>query len=80
MPDNDLTIEFKVTLNGLLSCTAGLTVGGFNGYKIDEEIPTTIQILEGNDPDNPDSNNPANSAPIGVVTIPGTEFSYSGGG
>ena len=40
VPENDFTKEQKVTLRGLLSHNASLTVSGFRGYTAGEEIPT----------------------------------------
>jgi len=71
VPENDFTSEKKVTLRGLLSHTAGLTVHGFPGYAQGREIPTLIQILDGE--------KPANTAPIRVDILPG-RYRYSGGG
>lgn len=62
----------KVTLRNLLSHSASLTVHGFAGYSIDEEVPTTIQILNGE--------KPANSDEIKVDGELNNEFRYSGGG
>lgn len=61
-----------VTLRGLLSHTAGLTVHGFPGYGRDEKQPTLIQVLNGEPP--------ANTSPVVVDIPPGTKFRYSGGG
>jgi len=72
LPQNQFTAEEKVTLRRLLSHTAGVTVHGFVGYAQGEEIPTLQQILDGEPP--------ANSPPIRVDTIPGSQFRYSGGG
>jgi CubicO group peptidase (beta-lactamase class C family) len=60
----------KVTLRQLLSHSAGLTVHGFPGYLRHEEHPTVLQILNGE--------RPANTAPVRVNIIPGTQFRYSG--
>jgi CubicO group peptidase (beta-lactamase class C family) len=62
----------KVTIRGLLTHTAGLTVHGFAGYASDAPAPTLVQVLNGE--------KPANSAPIRVDTEPGTIWRYSGGG
>ncbi len=72
LPDNDLTRQSKVTLRGVLSHTAGLTVHGFPGYAADAKIPGTTQILDGTPP--------ANSAAVRVDIPPGSRFRYSGGG
>ncbi len=72
VPNNEFQATEKVTLLRLLSHTAGTTVSGFRGYRYDEPLPTLIQILNGE--------TPANSPPVVVERVPGSEFSYSGGG
>jgi CubicO group peptidase (beta-lactamase class C family) len=72
VPDNALQNSEKVTLRRLLSHTAGTTVHGFRGYRHTESVPTLTQILNGE--------SPANSAPIVVDFVPGSEWRYSGGG
>jgi CubicO group peptidase (beta-lactamase class C family) len=72
VPENDFTKTEKVTLRRLMSHTAGITVHGFPGYDADDPLPTLVQVLNGE--------NPANTDPIRVDTVPGTQFLYSGGG
>lgn len=72
VPDNDFTAEKKVTLRGLLSHSAGLTVHGFPGYATDAPAPTVLQVLGGE--------KPANTQPIRVDIAPGSKMRYSGGG
>ena len=72
VPENQFTKEKRVTLRGLLSHTAGVTVSGFTGYATDEPVPTLLQILDGV--------KPANSQPIRVDSTPGSQWRYSGGG
>ena len=72
VPENEFTKEQKVTLRRLASHSAGLTVHGFPGYDVDEKVPTLVQIFNGE--------KPANTAPIRVDFVPGTEERYSGGG
>jgi len=72
VPDNAFQASEHVTLRRLLSHTAGTTVHGFRGYRYTEPLPTLIQILNGQ--------YPANSAPVVVDHVPGSRFSYSGGG
>ena len=72
IPENEHTEKNKVTLRGILSHTAGLTVHGFQGYGFDAKVPSLLQILNGE--------TPANSAPIQVDVVPGSMFRYSGGG
>ena len=60
-----------ITLRGLLSHTAGATVGGFPGYDSSGPVPTTAQVIEGT--------GPANTDPV-VIALPQGERSYSGGG
>ena len=72
VPENAFIKEKKVTLRGLLSHTAGLTVHGFPGYDTDGPVPTLVQVLDGA--------KPANTRPIRVDIPPGTKWRYSGGG
>jgi CubicO group peptidase (beta-lactamase class C family) len=72
VPENEHTQGHKVTLRGLLSHTAGLTVSGFRGYPSGTQLPTLQQVLNGE--------TPANSEPVRVMQAPGKAFSYSGGG
>ena len=72
VPENEFTKEKKVTLRGLLTHSAGLTVHGFPGYAADAEVPTVVQVLNGE--------KPANTAAVRVDTVPGTRWRYSGGG
>jgi CubicO group peptidase (beta-lactamase class C family) len=72
VPANALTRKSPVTLERLLSHTAGMTVHGFPGYERGKPLPTIVQILDGAPP--------ANTAPIRVDIEPGTEYRYSGGG
>ena len=72
VPENQHTAEEKVTLRRLLSHSAGLTVHGFPGYRVDAPLPSVPQILDG-DP-------PANTGPVHVDVEPGAEYRYSGGG
>ena len=62
----------RITLRQLASHTAGMTVHGFPGYPRDQAAPTLVQVLDGAPP--------ANSAPVRVDTLPGTQFRYAGGG
>ena len=72
VPNNQHQATEKVTLRRLLSHTAGTTVHGFRGYRHNESVPTLVQVLNGEWP--------ANSPPVVVERIPGSAFSYSGGG
>jgi CubicO group peptidase (beta-lactamase class C family) len=72
VPENSFTRETKVTLRGLLTHTAGMTVHGFAGYASDASVPALVEILNGE--------KPANSGAIRVDTKPGTNWRYSGGG
>lgn len=62
----------KVSIRQVLSHTAGISVQGFPGYYRDQDIPTLLEILDGEQP--------ANTPEIRVTTIPGLRFRYSGGG
>lgn len=72
VPDNEFTNDKKVTLRGILSHTAGLTVHGFPGYAVGEKTPSIVQILDGTAP--------ANTPPVRVDFVPGSRWRYSGGG
>lgn len=62
----------RLTLRQLLSHSAGTTVHGFMGYGHKDAVPTLAQVLDGEPP--------ANSDPVRVDTVPGTQYRYSGGG
>ncbi len=72
VPENEFTKEQKVTLRGLLSHSASITVHGFEGYASDEPVPTLVQVLAGAAP--------ANSQPILVDGPPHKTWRYAGGG
>jgi CubicO group peptidase (beta-lactamase class C family) len=72
VPLNSFTNQTKVTLRELLTHTAGMTVHGFHGYNPSAPLPTLVQVLEGTPP--------ANTPPIRVDILPGTQWRYSGGG
>jgi CubicO group peptidase (beta-lactamase class C family) len=72
LPDNELQAQEKVTLRKILSHSAGLTVGGFAGYRLGDSIPALLQILNGA--------KPATNPPIRVDIVPGSMSRYSGGG
>jgi CubicO group peptidase (beta-lactamase class C family) len=70
VPDGEAKAS-AVTLRGLLSHSAGLSVHGFGGYAAGEAVPSLQQLLAGA--------KPANSEPVRPVQAPGP-FRYSGGG
>lgn len=72
LPENEFTKQQKVTLRGLLSHSASITVHGFEGYSAAQPVPTLIQILNGT--------TPANSPPIRVDGPLYKEYRYAGGG
>lgn len=72
IPENKYTRNNPVTLRRILSHTAGLTVHGFADFLPFEELPTTIEILNGT--------YPAKNDGIYVNIPVGSEFRYSGGG
>jgi len=71
LPTNRFTEQKKVTLRELLSHTAGTTVHGFEDYAAGEKVPTLVQVLNGE--------SPANSAPVTIDFVPGSQFRYAGG-
>lgn len=72
LPENEFTAEQKVTLRRILSHSGGVTVHGFGGYELSQPVPSVVQILDGA--------KPANSPPVRVEAVPGSVWSYSGGG
>ncbi len=72
LPASELTAREKVTLERILSHGAGLTVHGFPGYAAGAAVPTVSQVLDGAPP--------ANTAPVRVDLVPGSQWRYSGGG
>lgn len=73
VPENEFTKTEKVTLRRLLSHTAGTSVSGFSGYSVNTPLPSIVDILQGKKP-------LVNSDPVIVISKPGTEMNYSGGG
>lgn len=67
-----LSWQPRITLRQLLCHGAGTTEHGFPGYARDAAMPTLGQVLAGK--------LPANTDPIHVNALPGTQFRYSGGG
>jgi CubicO group peptidase (beta-lactamase class C family) len=71
LPTSRFTEQKKVTLRELLSHTAGATVHGFEDYAAGKQVPTLVQVLNGE--------SPANSAPVTINFTPGSQFRYAGG-
>lgn len=72
VPDTAYTAIRPVTLRGLLSHSAGLTVHGFPDFQPGAPLPTVIDTLEGRAP--------AVTDPVRVRLVPGAQYQYSGGG
>lgn len=70
IPETKFTETEKVTLEKLLTHTAGTTVHGFPGYQQTDNFPEIIDVLSGK----------GNTAEVTVDTIPGSIWRYSGGG
>lgn len=70
VPDNEFTVDEKVTLRRILNHTAGLTVWGFPGYDNGDTIPSTVDVLDGK----------GNTDSVRVYKTPGESWMYSGGG
>jgi len=60
----------RVTVRQLLGHTAGLTYCWYRGFRHGDATPTLPQVLDGV--------GPANTPPVRVVLLPGTQFRYSG--
>lgn len=61
-----------VTVRRILSHSAGLSLSGFPGVGIDDDISGLVPILEGGPP--------SNTEPVRVIRTPGESYLYSGGG
>jgi CubicO group peptidase (beta-lactamase class C family) len=72
VPENEFTTQAPATLRRLLSHSAGMPYVPLHGYAQGLAIPNRQQILDGEPP--------ANSEPVRVVIVPGTQYSYSNGG
>lgn len=76
LPGNGFTADSAVSLRGILTHTAGLTVWGFPGYRKDRPfaegrpVASNAEVLEGL----------GNTDPVRVYKVPGTSWQYSGGG
>ena len=68
--ENRFTETEKISIRGLLTHTAGMTVHGFPGYQQTDTFPTIVEVLNGE----------GNTATIFPDTIPGSIWRYSGGG
>src|SRR5215469_8438639 len=72
VPASDAAPGAVITLRELMTHTAGMTVHGFPGYAAGAPVPTLVQVLNGEAP--------ANTAPVRLDSVPGTNWAYSGGG
>jgi CubicO group peptidase (beta-lactamase class C family) len=72
LPDNAFTKKQHVSLRQLLNHSGGVNVHGFHGYTQGQPLPDLLAVLNGDAPSNTD--------PVRVETVPGTQWSYSGGG
>lgn len=68
--DDELTSNEKITLERLLTHTAGVSVHGFPGYEQGKKLPTIEEVLNGT----------GNTNRVEVLTVPGSKWKYSGGG
>ncbi len=72
LPSDPVTAGEPITLRELLTHTAGMTVHGFPGYASNVQVPTLVQVLNGE--------KPANTPAIRSEAAPGVNWTYSGGG
>lgn len=70
VPENEFTRKEKVTVRRLLSHTAGLNPTSSGDYPVGSQVPTLLQVLDGQ--------KPANTEPVRVMSVPGGKTSYSG--
>jgi CubicO group peptidase (beta-lactamase class C family) len=72
LPRNEKLAPKSITLRELLSHTAGVNVHGFPGYTVGAQIPTAVQVLNGEAP--------AVTEAVKVVLPVDQQWQYSGGG
>jgi CubicO group peptidase (beta-lactamase class C family) len=72
VPENEFTRDEPVTLRRLLSHSAGLNMHGVPEFSAGAELPTLVQILNGE--------RNASMEAVRPVVKPGTTYRYSGGG
>jgi len=72
LPSGRQTDANPVTFRNLLTHTAGVTPGGYDGYAQNQPIPTDQQTVRGEAP--------SNSRKVEVLEAPGASLAYSGGG
>ncbi|WP_422079362.1 serine hydrolase domain-containing protein [Ulvibacterium sp.] len=72
LPDSEFLKDTVLTLEHLLSHTAGTTQGGFADFYEGDTIPTIVHSLKGQIP--------GYDKEIDFVSVPGTKWKYSGGG
>jgi len=70
-PANEFTKDEQVTIRNILNHTAGIHPRGTGSYRLTEEIPTLLEILNGT--------TPASNEPITVNKVPGesVRFAYA---
>lgn len=73
LPENIYTKDIKVTLEHLLSHTAGTTQGGFTDFYEGDQIPSILESVKGKIPS-------YNNEEIKITFEPGSNWRYSGGG
>ncbi len=72
VPASAYTVVRPVTLRGILSHSAGLSVSGFPDFQPGDALPGIVDTLQGRPP--------AKTEAVRVIESPGTTFRYSGGG
>ena len=72
IPDNQYTLETEVTLEHLLSHTAGTTQHGFTDFYEGDKIPSIVESVQGK--------LPRYNEEISFIFKPGSNWKYSGGG
>lgn len=73
MPASPFTNKSPITMRQLLSHTAGMSQGGYADFHLGDDIPTTLDTLNG-------LKLPRYKKAIEVMFAPGTQWEYSGGG
>jgi CubicO group peptidase (beta-lactamase class C family) len=72
IPENEFTAQRPVTVRELLNHTSGIRDEGLGAIFQPSEMPTLLQMLEGQ--------SPARNSAVRVKMIPGTKFEYANAG
>lgn len=73
LPDSPFSSSNKITIRQLLAHTSGMSQGGYADFHLGDDIPTLIEVLNG-------EKLPRYKSPITMLFSPDSNWQYSGGG